>query len=612
MVNMPKVKVLPADVVSKIAAGEVVERPAAVVKELLENALDAGATRVEVQVKDGGKSSIVIKDNGSGIERADLETIFTRHATSKIKSANDLDNILSLGFRGEALYSIAAVSEVTLKTRAEKFTEAWEMFLKGGQREKFMPAAIAEHGTEIRVDEIFFNTPARKKFLKSDSAEFDQILHIFVPYALLYPTHHFVLTHNGRSIYNLPHPGGEGGYRERVAAVLNLDPRHIIETAPISTPDKVTIKLLLGDINIQRPRRDQQFIFVNHRPVQHRNISYHVNEIYKLIFPDGVHPFFAVFLELPPEDVDVNIHPTKREVRIHQEGRFTGFLRNTVEQALMTKGGAKEAGGTPADVFTFDSPIVSREEGVPADRIVFAPGQGKGQQFLSSDVRRRTSDDQDNSYVAPSFFSDHLPKADTAIKDRLLIARFIGTFADKYHLFEEGSSLFLVDQHAAQERILFERFKRQIDSNKVEVQPLLTPLVLKLTPGEMLAWEELKDSLKDIGFETTLFGEGAIALQAYPMLLDNPENAVRALIGGEEVPLSDRFAKVGGPEARKDALARRACRASVMAGDRMIALEAVGQLRALLACQDPMTCPHGRPVFVEFKEGFLDRQFLRT
>jgi DNA mismatch repair protein MutL len=187
------------------------------------------------------------------------------------------------------------------------------------------------------------------------------------------------------------------------------------------------------------------------------------------------------------------------------------------------------------------------------------------------------------------------------LKDRLLQSRFIGTFAQKYHIFEEGTSLFLIDQHAAQERITFEKFKRQIDSGKVEVQPLLTPLVLKLAPGEMLAWEDLKDALKAIGLETTLFGEGAIAIQAYPMLLAAPENAVRALLGGDEVAQSD-----------KDALARRACRASVMAGDKMAANEAVHQMKELMACRDPMTCPHGRPVFVELKEGFLDRQFLRT
>jgi DNA mismatch repair protein MutL len=333
-----------------------------------------------------------------------------------------------------------------------------------------------------------------------------------------------------------------------------------------------------------------------------------VNEIYRLIMPDGVHPFFVVFLELPPEDVDVNIHPTKREVRLRQEGRFAGFLRNTVEHSLMTKGGAREATGKPADVFTFEGPATPREEGVPADRIVFGPGQTREPRSSWSEGRGQKSEISEGAYVAPSFFSDHMPKADQTIKDRLLSARFIGTFASKYHLFEEGSSLFLVDQHAAQERILFERFKRQIDSGKVEVQPLLTPLVLKLAPVEMLAWEELKDTLQDVGFETTLFGEGAIGLQAYPALLANPENAVRALLGGpaspaggDEVPVSD-----------KDTLARRACRASVMAGDRMAALEAVRQMKALMACDDPMTCPHGRPVFVEFKEGFLDRQFLRS
>ncbi len=609
---MSKVKVLPADVVSKIAAGEVVERPAAVVKELMENALDAGATMIDVQVKAGGKSLIVVKDNGSGIEKADMETLFTRHATSKIKSADDLDALLSLGFRGEALYSIAAVSEVTLKTRPEKSSDGWELFLRGGQREKFLPAAMPAHGTEIRVEEVFFNTPARKKFLKSDAAEFDHILHVFIPYALLFPSHHFVLTHNGRTIYDLK---PVQTLAERASACLNLDVAHIIESSETWTDpgsDKVKATLVLGDINIQRPRRDHQYIFVNGRPVQHKNIAFHVNEAYRLIFPDGVHPFFIVFLELPPEDVDVNIHPTKREVRLRQEGRFTGFLRRMVEEALMTKGKAKEAGlGT--DIFSFETPTISphtpvgmsMDMGVPADRIVFSPQQRKdvGRVFSGNPFGDgpRSALGQSGQSELPSFFDAALPASGPTLKDRLNRAQFIGTFARKYHLFEEGESLFLVDQHAAQERILFEKFQAQIEQGKVEVQHFLTPVIIKLTPGEILAWEEFKEGLRALGFETTLFDQTTIAVQTYPTLLTAPEKAIRTILGGDETPVTDR-----------DALARRACRASVMTGDRMDMVLAVHQLKELVLCQDPMTCPHGRPVFIELKTSFLDRQFLRT
>ena len=270
---MPKVHVLPADVISKIAAGEVVERPASVVKELLENSLDAGSTRVEMHLKEGGKTLIHIKDNGCGIGKADLAALFTRHATSKITSAADLDAILSLGFRGEALYSIGSVAEVTLKARAEGPREAWMVTVRGGDKGKVTLASMAAPGVDIHVGEIFFNTPARKKFLKSDTAEFEQVLNVVIPYALLYPDRAFLLTHNGRAVMDL-RPAKTAA--DRAAEELGLDRRHII--APEAFEDgSVKIEMLLGDINIQRPRRDLQYLFLNGRPIQSRNLSFHIN-----------------------------------------------------------------------------------------------------------------------------------------------------------------------------------------------------------------------------------------------------------------------------------------------------------------------------------------------
>lgn len=594
---MPQVKILPPDVISKIAAGEVVDRPSSVVKELMENALDAGATKLEIVLKAGGKSLIRVKDNGTGIARADLEKMFVRHATSKIASAEDLEALASLGFRGEALYSIAAVSEVLVRTRGAQ-GEAWEIFLRGGKRERLIPAALAERGSEVSVEEIFFNTPARKKFLKADSSELDAVINVFLPYALQLPHIHFVLTNNDRVLYDLP-PAET--LAARAARALNLTARHIVEETAEIKDEGIRVQLVLGDINIQRPRRDQQYLFVNGRPVQHKNLAFHVNDVYRLIMPDGVHPFFVVFIDVPPSEVDVNIHPQKREVRLKPEARVVGLLRSSVERALMTKGGAKETGGTLSEpLFTFEPGLGQPSQGVPSEKIVFGPGQ-KGLAPASFPRQERQPDFGGafgQASPAPAAFEETPPER--SLKDRLVSARFVGTFACKYHLFEESNGLFAVDQHAAQERILFERFLAQASLGPVEVQTLLAPVVVRLSPQEMVRWEQAREFLKQMGFETSPLSPEAVSVHAYPRLLKRPEMVLRSLLVDDAALAADR-----------NAFARRACRASVMAGDPMSAEEALHQIKDLAACQDPMTCPHGRPVFIEFKMSFFDRHFLR-
>ncbi|NTV28563.1 MAG: DNA mismatch repair endonuclease MutL [Candidatus Omnitrophica bacterium] len=602
---MSKVHVLPADVISKIAAGEVVERPASVVKELLENSLDAGAKRIELHLKEGGKSLVHIKDDGSGIARDDLDALFTRHATSKVAAASDLEAILSLGFRGEALYSVGSVAEVALRSRAQGSAEAWEIAVKGGEKARPVPATMPSHGTDIRVGEIFFNTPARKKFLKSDAAEFEQILNVVIPYALLYPERAFLVTHNGRTVLDLGVAASPAG---RAAEALGLESRHIIAPKPIE--DSVCqLRMLLGDINIQRPRRDLQYLFINGRPVQSRNLSFHLNEVYKLIFPPAVHPFFAVMLTVPAGDVDVNVHPTKREVRLRDESRLAGFLRRVVEQALMSGTSAREVTADRPEAFSLTSAAPGaadgRAEGVPAAKLVFAPNQRSVVPvFIASDESVRPAVVNDLTTLAtPSeqLTAPFITETSVTLKDRLATARLVGTFVRKYHLFESGESLFVVDQHAAQERILFEKFRRQIHAGKVEVQHLLTPLVMNVTPQEMLSWENSGERLSSFGFEVEQFGPAALALRAHPAVMPNPQQALRVLLAEGELTRID-----------VDVLASRACRASVMAGDKMDAAQAAHQLQALLACDDPYTCPHGRPVFIELKSSFLDRQFLRT
>jgi DNA mismatch repair protein MutL len=587
---MSKVRVLSPEVISRIAAGEVVERPASVVKELVENAIDAGGDRLEVVLKEGGKTLIQVRDNGSGIAQDDLGALFTRHATSKIASAEDLEAVLSFGFRGEALYSIGAVAHVTLRSRLKGCDEAWLLGVQGGARMPLVPAPMATHGTEINVEGLFFNTPARRKFLKSDAAEAEAAAGAVLPYALLKPAAHVTFTHNTRVVFDLP---PAKGFMDRAARALGFEARHLKETSGEATEFNACWTIVFGDINVQRSRRDTQYIFVNGRPVQSKNLSFHLNEAFSLLFPPATFGFFILMLEVPAGEVDVNVHPAKREVKIRHENEIAFRLRRSLEQALMTQSPAREADAREP-IFPFASgataPVV--DEGVPASRIVFAPGQ-KGWAPELRGVSQEAVRDQLFHDTAPVLKSEGL-------KERLLRARFIGTFGLKYHLWEEGASLFVIDQHAAQERVLFEKFRDQVAAHAVEVQHVLAPLLVRLTPEEMLAWEEVAGAVKDLGFETTLFDKTTLGVQAHPALLKNPEHAIRALLGRETARLTD-----------PDALARRACRASVMAGDIMHGVEAVHQLKELLACEDPYTCPHGRPVVVELKTSFLDRQFLR-
>ena len=306
---MGKIKVLPEKVRSKIAAGEVVERPSSVLKELIENSIDAESNRIFIEIEKSGKKLIKVVDNGTGIEEDDIGNVFSRYATSKLETEEDLEKIISLGFRGEALYSIGVVSDVILRSKTEKEELGTEIHIRGG-KELGRKKVNMKRGTIVEVRELFFNTPARKKFLKSDTTEFRQILNTFLPYAIFFHNVEFRFIHNKKEVFNLP---------------ISDKMERIKDTTGINTDDLIfsekkfetfSFRLFLGNINLQRPRRDLQFLFVNKRPVYNFQILNSINKVYRAIFPSEVYPAFFVELEIEPEMVDVNIHPTKREIKI--------------------------------------------------------------------------------------------------------------------------------------------------------------------------------------------------------------------------------------------------------------------------------------------------------
>jgi DNA mismatch repair protein MutL len=457
----------------------------------------------------------------------------------------------------------------------------WEVHLRGGEKLKRNPVSMPV-GTEIEIRELFFNTPARKKFLKPDTTELRQILNIFIPYALLYPQKRFALTHNGNSLLDLL---PEQDYIRRAAGALNLKAEHIIETERDFPEQGISLRFLLGDINIQRGRKDMQFVFVNMRPVNNYIISYHLNQVYKLIFPKELYPFFAVYIKIPEENVDVNVHPTKREVKIKNEQNLISILRAVCEHSIMTYSKAKLVENVLPE-FT-------------------PPAQTARKETISTETKIKGEKAPQQQYRFSYSEEDRAAKSAAGIEDdtfklKLAGAKYVGPCLAKYLLFECEKSLLLIDQHAAHERIGYEKLLQQMEKGRVEVQRLLMPLVVPVSSQEKLIWEEIKERLEVIGLSTTLWDNENIGLHSQPQLIKNPEIALRNLLSEQDTKLLDT-----------DRFARRACRKSVMAGDRVTPEEALYLRDELVRCRDPFTCPHGRPTLIELKDSMLEKQFLR-
>lgn len=572
---MGKVNFLSQDVVNKIAAGEVVERPASVVKELVENSVDAGAENVFVDIRSAGKGLISVRDDGCGIEPDDVEKLFRRHATSKIGAADDLYRIQSLGFRGEALYSIGAVADVVLRSKyREGKGGGKELHIRGGQSLGLKDVSHPD-GTTVEVRELFFNTPARKKFLKSDTTEFRRILNVLIPYTLVFYGRRFSLSHNGRNVFSF---NPSSGLASRFCGVVNVDKKNLISGEKELKERGLIFRVLLGDLNLKRPGRDRQYIFINDRPVYNQALAYSVNQVYRILFPRDVYPVFAVFLTLPFADIDVNIHPSKREVKLKDETYVFSALADFCREILLDKG---KAAAVKRESIYFER----SEPALPSGVKPFVSGGEKAEDIFSGKQ-------------SPANFATDMPEEPVRVK--LTNATYIGSYRNKYLFFESGDVLLAIDQHAAHERVNYELLKKQFEAGKTEIQRVLTPLLIKLHPEEMSVWEEGSEKMEEVGFLTTRWDDSSIALHGFPQLIKNPEAAVRSILSEKHVEKCD-----------KETLARRACKGSVLAGEKIKPEEAVYIKNELLKCEVPFVCPHGRPTVVEFSESFFDRQFLR-
>ncbi len=642
---MGRIHVLSDQVANQIAAGEVVERPASVVKELLENALDAGATRIRVEVEAGGRKLIRITDNGHGMGRDDALLAFERHATSKLRSSDDLLSISTLGFRGEALPSIASVARVTLDTRAAEDEFGTSLEIAGGNLLRVDDAGLPP-GTTLAVKDLFFNTPARRKFLRSEQTELGHVAALVTHYALAHPGKHFELHSATQALVTAPAVAnaGERLYqifgRETfdsllpVAAEIDFSRAGLPEPPPwkrdedyeAPEPGFVRLSGFISKPELQKLNRNSVYIFANGRLIRDRLILHALTEAYRNIIPPTSFPVVLLFLELPPQELDVNVHPAKTEVRFRQSAFVHDFVRDSVRTALMKARpaasffAALHSAPTASESLTVD---VSPLPGI--DQPAFHPDQPVLQSEGSiepQDIDRFTLT---QPVVAPSpgrlgftgsgvavGYDDLLASPGESIPaptlNSLATLKPLGQLRDSFILATNEEGLWIVDQHVAHERVLFEKILRERETERVQRQRLLMPVLVELLPEQMVVFASLAAELERNGFEAEPFGPRTLAIKAAPVGLEGRE-LERML---EEVLNADREQQAENADARATRIAASiACHAAIKVNMPLEPAKIDWLLTELGKTEHPTSCPHGRPIALRYSLKDIQRAFGR-
>ena len=601
------IKILPEETINKIAAGEVVERPANAVKELVENSLDAQSTSIEIELKGAGRRLIRVRDNGSGIPPDDIELAVTRHATSKISGFDDLKKLGTMGFRGEALPSIAAVSNLAIQSQSRSAASGWEVRLSGGRITKETSWAGAP-GTNIEVSDLFFNTPARDKFLKSDTTERSRILKIVEELSLAWHGISFKAVSEGKTVLDAPKTSDP---LERIIDVLGKDFASILIPVEVSHPS-INITAYITRRENSLTAKNYQFFFVNRRPVNPgRSILHSLYEAYRENLPAGRHPGALIFLEIDPAEIDVNIHPTKREVRFSKDQQIHHLLYTCIKNALCKApvSGLNFSGDASGAARPGTSTAVPTEGHYPAHAGDRSPEHFSGG-FKEPSPRFSYSEALAGSglFVPPE--NNKTAQAQTSFenKDGTGPARkIIGQMFNTYIAAQDGETFIIIDQHAAAERIRYEKYLSQWESKKIAVQPLLFPENIELPPSLFDTATGSMRLLNEAGWEAGEFGSGTIRVTAVPAVLGGAgagvmlKDILDALSEEKNVSESDKVEKI----------IRAACHASIKAGDTVSGAEAAGLLNELLKCRAPNTCPHGRPTMLKMTKSELARHFGR-
>ncbi|MCC7519139.1 MAG: DNA mismatch repair endonuclease MutL [Verrucomicrobiae bacterium] len=593
---MNRIRVLSDVVANQIAAGEVVERPASVLKELVENAIDADARRLRVEIRGGGKSLVRVTDDGHGMSRDDALLCLERHATSKIHASADIGAIRTLGFRGEALPSIAAVSRFRLLTRESNAPAGVELDAQGGKLLAVREAGCAT-GTMVEVRNLFYNLPARRRFLRSDATELGHLHHVFLLHAIARPGLGWALTQDERVVHDLP-PAGEGVHEGPEMLLARVKALYGSPLASQLVPvelDRGAVRLrgLTGKPGLSRSNRSELHCFVNRRPVDSRAIYYGLIEGYHNALMRGRYPVCFLFLEIDPELVDVNIHPAKREVRFREDARIQGMVIEAVRRALGRGAGARPQplamglGAEPA-IGAFAPPL---RPSPPAPAPVFQP-------LLPSVVSPPSLD-------PPSPSGLPFPSVPALAHD----VAILGVVANLYVVAVDAEGLLLVDQHAAHERVLYEQVMGRLDRGPAPSQHLLLPQTVELPPRDAVELRAQMPLLERMGFGIAEFGDRSFLVDALPPFLG--VEAVPQLLRSLVDDLAGPGAKVNRARFAEETVAKTVCRHAVKANDALRAEELARLIRDLRACAHPLTCPHGRPTMLRLTLAELERRFGR-
>ena len=603
---MARIQTLPSHLINQIAAGEVVERPASVIKELVENSLDAGAGSITVEVDAGGTRLIRVSDDGEGIAREDLEVALSRHATSKIASLEDLENIGSLGFRGEALPSIASVSRLELTSRQQDAEHAWKLIAR--EDGEPIPDPLPQ-GTQVEVRELFYNVPARKKFLRTEQTEYKHIETLFKSLALSYPAVAFRLVHNGKVIYQLPSVNSAGEQRQRLAQLCGKAFAESLVEIDISADDlRLWGQVALPTFN--RSQADMQYFFVNGRMVRDKLINHAVRQAYQDVLFHGRHPAYVLTLTLDAQEVDVNVHPQKHEVRFRNSRRVHDFLFRSLHQALA---GVQPEQQVDSPGFALDTAAQSPAWNTTGTAPVSQSGLSlnfPASQFRQGD-RAPNLREQMQSYASllnPTAGTEIDSQTDSeAVLPPLGFA--LAQLQGIYILAENAGGLIIVDMHAAHERIVYERMKQNAEQESVISQPLLVPATFSVSQSEADLVEENGEFFDHLGFAVERLGPEQLRLRAIPALLKNADS--EQLLRDVLADLAEHGRSERVQEHQNELLSTMACHASVRANRQLTIVEMNALLRDIEQTERSGQCNHGRPTWKQLSLEQLDKLFLR-
>ena len=580
---MNQIRLLPSVVVSRIAAGEVIERPASALKELLENALDAGATRLDVTLEQAGKNLIRISDNGIGMSRTGMELAVERHATSKLPD-DDLFHIQTFGFRGEALPSIGSVSRFKITSSANGSNECWSLKIEGGEKFPSEPASRRE-GTEVEVRDLFYATPARLKFLKSEKAEMQQCLQVIERMALAYPHVAFTIQSDNKTIRRFE----SSDQKQRISTVLGKD--FIENTLPVDvTRESMALTGYVGLPTFGRNNASEQYFFINNRPVKEKSLHGAVRAAYQDFMSHTQHAQVLLFLDIPPEEIDVNVHPAKTEVRFRDSREVTGMIITAIRHALSNAGHRATNTLSSAALGAFTSSPMP---------YAYAP-RSSGY----SPVREQAA-----------MLSQPLPQARDVMPDQqpdlehFPLGAALAQLHETYILAQTKDGFVMVDQHAAHERLVYEKMKNQRGKEQVKTQRLLLPEMVELTSGKAHALSEHRDALAEIGIIIEPAGDSAIVVRELPSILKDTD--IQKLLRA----IADDIEEHGQPLAAHGAIEHicetAACHGSIRAGRRLNIAEMNALLREMEATPHSGQCNHGRPTYVTLKRSDIEKLFGR-